>query len=107
MDEFNDTAQFGKIGDINDGLPWVDPWPKDLRIYTETTTQNMMRTEKTRNFTVVSKSGAVFNGFKGPMITYNETEKLCSSEGARLPWFEMMVGSFPFAGQFSGPVWIE
>ena len=61
----------------------------------------MTSTPKIKNVTVVSKSGAVFNGFEGSWITYEATEALCSSEGAKLPWFEMM------AGQFSGPVWIE
>ena len=60
-----------------------------------------MRTKKIKNVTVISKTGVAINGFEGPMMTYNETETLCSSEGAKMPWFEMM------AGQFSEPVWIE
>ena len=97
MDKFNNPALFGQIGDIDDGFR-VYP-PKDLRIYTKT--QNMMRTEKIKNVTVISKSGVAINAFEGPMMTYNETETLCSSVGAKMPWFEMMTG------QFSGPVWIQ
>jgi hypothetical protein len=111
MDKLNRTALFGKIDDINEDFfpengriraPSTEyKPPKDLHISTETTTQNMMRTVKIKNITVVSKDGAVFNGFEGPWITYKETETLCSSKEARLPWFEMM------AGQLSRPVWIE
>ena len=57
--------------------------------------------ENVKNVTVVSKSGVVYKGFVGRTMKYEETEMLCLSRGAKLPWFEMRTS------EFSGPVWIE
>ena len=61
----------------------------------------MLKKEIIKNVTVFSKSGAVYKGFEGRIMNYSETEMLCLSRGAKLPWFEMK------SSQFSGPVWIE
>jgi len=61
----------------------------------------MMKKENIKNVTVVSKSGVVYKGFEGRIMNYFETEMMCLSRGAKLPWFEMK------ACQFAGPVWIE
>ena len=117
IDRFNRNGQFGLMDDISlsflhDGDDLRIPaWgvqnfngnarPNLLYSYTETDDQKKLRKEKIKNVTVVSKSGKVFKGFKGRLMSYEQTQKLCLSRGARIPWFEM------FPNQFSGPVWIE
>jgi len=63
--------------------------------------QQILRMEKIKNVTVVSRNGTIFEGFTGRYTSYEETETLCLSKGAKMPWFEM-IGS-----QFSEPVWIK
>jgi len=60
-----------------------------------------VKAEKIINVSIVSVTGTIYNGFKGRYMTYEETETLCLSKGAKMPWFEM-IGS-----QFSEPVWIK
>ena len=60
-----------------------------------------VKVEKITNVSIVSITGTIYNGFKGRYMTYEETETLCLSKGAKMPWFEI-IGS-----QFSEPVWIK
>ena len=70
-----------------------------LKSFAEAETQRVA--EKMTNVLIVSITGTIYNGYKGRYMTYEETETLCLSKGAKMPWFEM-IGS-----QFSEPVWIE
>ena len=94
-----DDISLSFLQESNDRIPPI--LYGNARPMHETDDQKMMRKESIKNVTVVSKSGIVFKGFKGRAMSYEQTETLCRSRGARIPWFEMIPN------QFSGPVWIE